>query len=103
MTPQQKAQEIYNSFLSRYEKTDTCFGLCNDINICDGTGHGCGIWKIYAKQSAIFTAEQIIFELELLRKPENTIFTPDSKTNESNDGFQRIDFWQDVINLIKTL
>lgn len=61
MSPKEQAEKLVDIFYQRYAATDTCFGICeNNSDICDGTGHGCGLWKQYARESAIICVEQII-------------------------------------------
>jgi hypothetical protein len=46
MTQQQIAEQIERILA----KTDTCFGDCDNTKECSHTGHGCYLWKQYAKE-----------------------------------------------------
>lgn len=40
-------------------ETDTCFGYCEDVKECGHTGHGCYLWKVYAKRiDALLNSER---------------------------------------------
>ena len=64
MTPKEKADDLRKKYVILNEKTDVCFGDCNDLSICDGTGHGCGRWNDHAKEAAIICVEEIIKQVE---------------------------------------
>lgn len=70
MTPKEKAQSLFTVYHNRYKATDSCFGLCNDKDICDGTGNGCGLWNKYAKESALITVEQAILYHPFPNEPD---------------------------------
>lgn len=73
-------KELLDSFYKLFSETDTCFGYCeNEVNNgnCSGTGHGCGLWKIKAKECASIAVKQMdkerderIKELETFLKEE---------------------------------
>lgn len=63
MSIEEKAKELYNKYYTQLSKSDTCFGDCNVethlTGTCSGTGHGCGIWKIYAKECALIAVKEL--------------------------------------------
>lgn len=62
MTPEEKAKELYLKFYTPFSESDTCFGYCDaeNVTVCDHTGHGCGLWKKYAKQCTFIAVEEMI-------------------------------------------
>ena len=63
MTPKDKAIELVNKFHNQFSETDTCFGVCEDEvkkGTCNGTGHGCYLWKPKAKQCALIAVDEIL-------------------------------------------
>jgi hypothetical protein len=45
-----KQQQIAEQIERILAKTDTCFGDCDNTKECSHTGHGCYLWKQYAKE-----------------------------------------------------
>lgn len=80
MTPKEQAVGLINKFESHVK-----WGYDNEGN-----------WINHAKQCALIAVEQIINELEQLRKPEYTTFVLSYETQETNDGYEKIDYWQSV-------
>lgn len=90
MTSEEKAKALVDIFYKRYAATDTCFGLCNDHpDICDNTGHGCGLWNKYAKESALIVVDEILNDYAIF--------------NENHKSYKVPSFWQLVKTHIQNL
>lgn len=97
MTPKEKAKELVDKFYKLNSDTDTCFGDCNseNVNVCDHTGHGCGLWKIHAKQCALIGVDEIL-------KALNTLDV-DFQMNQLMQMQNEVDYWQQVLEEIEKL
>lgn len=79
MTPEEKAENIVNELFDRsLSHNDACI-------------------------AGKFLVERILFELELIRKPEYTSFIVNAERNEVMDGYERIEYWEKVQEHIGTL
>lgn len=80
MTPEQKAKELVDAF-SNYT----------------------GIFRYDAKFCALIAVEEIIKEIEQLRKPEYTTFIISYEEQITMDGYQKLSYWQQVKTEIEKL
>lgn len=67
----------------------------------------CGVssdqmWE-YAKQRAIEHLTAMIAELEQLHKPEYTTFITSMEKGESQDGYERIDYYETLKTEVESL
>lgn len=94
MTPKEKAEELVRQFVIAVEAKFT---------------EEQKLFQFRKQQAcALIAVDEIIKELQQLRKPEYTIFLLDGTQNEERefdaaDGYQRIDFWEQVKIEIKNL
>lgn len=68
MEAKEKAKMLFDRYYKLNEATDACFGFCDKepISVCDHTGHGCGLWKTYAKSFALIAVDEILNALPKL-------------------------------------
>jgi hypothetical protein len=62
MTAKEKAKELITKYYKVFQKTDNCFGDCEEEfrkGNCTNSGHGCGIWKTLSKECALISLEEI--------------------------------------------
>lgn len=86
MSPKQKAQILIGCFIEGLHKNG------NPNNIHE-----------HAKECAFRTVHEIIKELEQLRKPEYTTFVLNYETQETSDGYEKIDYWKSVLEELQNL
>lgn len=62
MTPKEHAKKLIDECKERYTKTDSCFAsTAEQLSACNihCTGHGCPVWDVYAKETALWAVRQI--------------------------------------------
>lgn len=96
MTPKIKAEELIEKFKEYAHGISSFNGKYNESVEINS-----------AKQCAIICADEIIHELEQLRKPEYTSFviqnTNSSEENSVIDGYEKKDFWNEVKSELENL
>jgi hypothetical protein len=106
MTPKEAAEQIigkYNSLSVSNDVFRSDVGFTRVVNSLDHE---------VAKQCALIHVNGIIDELDKLHKPEyvtlitkypDANYPEDGNGAETMDGYERKDFWEDVLNEIKAL
>lgn len=79
MTPEEKAKELVKKFQSK------CSGNSQTI-----------LNKTLAKQCASIAVDEIISQLDEMRKPEYTDFWHGDKAGETVDGYFIKEYWHEV-------
>lgn len=94
MTPEEKSKEL----IDKFSKVNDWIGGEGFISVGPSVGKKC----------AIICVEQIISELNELRKPEYTTFIieyadPDvpNDPGKTMDGYEKLDYWEEVLEHIK--
>ena len=99
MTPKEKAQQLLGLYIKSHNGVQESFQL---YKIPDGIPEEIFI-KTLAKASAIATVHAITYELQHIRKIENTIFFLRPDSLECMDGEDRLKFWEEVVTQIREL
>lgn len=89
MTPEEKAQELLHNYsFIEYDQN-------NRVKIVNDTLQNA------AKQAAIICVGAIIEELEQLSKPEYAMFIARYKPLDAMDGYEKIEYWNKVLEILK--
>lgn len=75
------AKELVEEHRKLNVETDVCFGDCESqpYSVCTHTGHGCGLWLVHAKKSALISVEIIISIFKKKDGPAGSTYINDGK------------------------
>jgi hypothetical protein len=76
MIAKDTAKELINKYYNVFQKTDTCFGDCEEEyrkGKCTNSGHGCGIWEKLSKECALITVNEILKTIPYINNTQEEV------------------------------